>query len=422
LAVVNSRTILIAHRFQVAKMKSEKPHPTQGASGEASSLDTVAIHGNRRPPLHAALAPPIYQTSSFRALSNEEFARLAVEPRNDHFYTRCGNPTLSETEAVIADLEGGESALLTGSGMAAITTAVLTFVESGDHVVAQRNHYAGTTSLVRDFLPRYGVEVSVVDQTDVAAFENALKPNSKLLVLETPSNPLMILTDLTKLCAIAKQRGLLTIVDNTFATPINQRPLLFGADLVVHSGTKYLGGHSDVSAGAIVGSSSLLAKVWEAFLLLGPVLGPIDAWLLLRGLRTLPVRIERQNRSALAISEFLAGHPKVERVNYPGLDSHPQRDLARSQMSGFTGILSFVLKGKDDAAQRLIAGLRLIAHASSFGGVESLVVSPTIMESHLMSKEQFALAGVRPSLLRLSVGLENKQDLIADLEQALEEV
>jgi methionine-gamma-lyase len=152
------------------------------------------------------------------------------------------------------------------------------------------------------------------------------------------------------------------------------------------------------------------------------VLGPIDAWLLLRGLRTLPVRIERQNRSALAISEFLAGHPKVERVNYPGLDSHPQRDLARSQMSGFTGILSFVLKGKDDAAQRLIAGLRLIAHASSFGGVESLVVSPTIMESHLMSKEQFALAGVRPSLLRLSVGLENKQDLIADLEQALEEV
>jgi methionine-gamma-lyase len=309
-------------------MKSDKSHQPPRHAGNYDTPDTVAIHANRRLPVSPALAPPIYQTSSFRAFSVEEFVRLAAEPRSDEFYTRHGNPTLTEAEMVIAELEGAESALLTGSGMAAISTAVLTFVHGGDHMIAQRSHYAGTTKLMRDLLPLYGIEVSLVDQTDPGAFEAAVRPNTKLIMLETPSNPLILLTDLRKVSAIAKQSGVLTLVDNTLATPINQSPLDLGIDLVVHSGTKYLGGHSDVSAGAIAGSAGLLERIWETFLLLGPVLGPLDAWLLLRGLRTLPVRIERQNQTALAIAQFLVMQTKVERVHYSGLESHPQHDLA----------------------------------------------------------------------------------------------
>src|ERR1041385_3669266 len=281
-------------------MKSDRPEKAPGGA----SADTIAVHRRERSDRVVPVAPPIYQTSTFRAPSVEEFARMAVEKRNDHFYTRCGNPTLSEAEDVLAQLEGGESALVTGSGMAAISTSVLTFVSAGDHVIAQQVHYAGTTSFLREFLPRFGVAVSFVDQTDVAGFEKALTANTKVILVETPSNPLLRLTDLRRLSAFAKEQGLLTIVDNTLATPINQQPLKLGIDLVVHSGTKYLSGHSDVSAGVVIGSQDLTDRIWETVLLLGPVLGPFDAWLLLRGLRSLPLRGGGQNRTPPAGPEF----------------------------------------------------------------------------------------------------------------------
>jgi cystathionine beta-lyase/cystathionine gamma-synthase len=323
---------------------------------------------------------------------------------------------------VMAALEGAEAALMTASGMGAISTTVLTLVGQGDHVVAQQNHYAGTTSLLRDLLPRFGVEVTFVDQTEVAEFEKAIRPNTKLIVVESPSNPLMRLTDMRAIAEIAKSRSILTFAENTFGTPINQRPLELGMDIVMHSGTKYLGGHSDLMAGVVVGAKPLLEKIWNTSLLLGSILGPFDGWLLLRGLRTLSVRVERQNRTALTVARFLEAHSKVARVYYPGLESHPQHELARRQMSGFTGILSFELKGGLDAAKRLVAGVRLASYAASIGGTESLIVCPAMMLAHQMSEEQFEKVGVHPGLVRLSVGLEDERDLISDLEQALASV
>jgi cystathionine beta-lyase/cystathionine gamma-synthase len=400
-------------------MNSEEQNNTRRVDDAHAAFETLAIHADRKLNSTSAVSPPIYQSATFRADSNEEFARMALEPRHDHFYTRYGNPTLTQAGAVVAALEGAETALLTASGMGAISTSVLTFVGAGDHVVAQQNHYGGTTSLLRDLLPRYGVEVTFVDQAVAAEFEQALRPQTKLMVVETPSNPLMRLTDLRAVAAIARPRGILTLADNTFATPINQRPLELGIDLVVHSGTKYMGGHSDLSAGAVVGSALLLDKIWNTSLILGSVLGPFDAWLLLRGLRTLPVRVERHNRTAQAVARFLETHSKVARVYYPGLESHPQHELARGQMSGFTGILSFDLKGGLSAAKRLVTGVRLASYAASVGGAESLIVCPAIMLAHQMSEEQFGAVGVRPGLVRLSVGLEHERDLISDLEQAL---
>jgi methionine-gamma-lyase len=400
-------------------MKSKERNDTSDAFHAA---DTVVIHTDRKLNGSKAVSPPIYQTATFRADSNEEFAQMALEPRHDQFYTRYGNPTLTQAGSIVAALEGAETALLTASGMGAMSTSVLALVSAGDHVVAQQNHYAGTTSLLRDLLPRYGVEVTFVDQTDAAEFEKALKPHTKLLIVETPSNPLMRLTDLRAIARLARPRGILTLADNTFATPINQRPLELGIDLVMHSGTKYMGGHSDLSAGVVAGSASLLDKIWNTSLVLGSVLGPFDAWLLLRGLRTLPVRVERHNRTAMSVASFLEAHAKVERVYYPGLESHPQHELARSQMSGFTGILSFELKGGLSAAKRLVTGVRLASYAASVGGAESLIVCPALMLAHQMSEEQFARVGVLPGLVRLSVGLENERDLISDLEQALDAV
>jgi methionine-gamma-lyase len=383
------------------------------------SPESLVLHADRELNETTAITPPIWQTSTFGASSAEEFLARATEHRGDRFYTRYGNPTHSQTAAVVASLEGAEAALMAGSGMAAISSTVLTFVGAGDHVVAQRNHYAGTASLLHTLLPRMGGRVTFVDQTDAGAFEEAIRPETKLIVAETPTNPLLGITDLRAIAEAARRRGVLTLVDNTFATPINQRPIELGVDLVVHSATKYLGGHSDLVAGVVAGPAPLLDRIWDTSLVLGGALSPFDSWLLLRGLRTLPVRIERHNQTALAVARFLEGHPAVERVNYPGLESHPQHALARSQMSGFGGMLSFELEGGHAAAERCIAAMRLASRAGSLGGVESLIVHPTAMWAHSMSEERLQEAGIRPGLVRFSVGLEGERDLIADLEQAL---
>jgi methionine-gamma-lyase len=274
--------------------------------------------------------------------------------------------------------------------------------------------------MLRDLLPRLGIDVTVVDQTDAAAFESALKPATKLIIVESPSNPAMRLTDLRAVSAIAKSRGIITMIDNTFATPVNQRPAALGIDLIAHSATKFMGGHSDIIAGAVAGSAAHLDKIWETSLILGSVLGPMDSWLLLRGLRTLPLRVEKHNRSALAIARLLESRSEVKAVNYPGLESHPQHELARQQMSGYGGILSFELHGGVDAAERFISNMTLASRAASVGGHETLVVRPAAMLAHQVSEEEFIKTGVNPGLIRLSVGLEDERDLLDDIKRALQ--
>jgi methionine-gamma-lyase len=261
-----------------------------------------------------------------------------------------------------------------------------------------------------------------VDQTKAERWAEALRPNTKLIYAETPANPLMRLTDLQAVAALGKAHGITTIVDNTFATPINQRPLQYGIDVVVHSGTKYLGGHSDVTAGVIIGSRAFIERAWRFHIVMGAVLGPFDAWLLLRGLRTLGVRVERHNHNALMLARFFESHPKIERVNYPGLESHPQHELARRQMSGFTGVMSVELRGGYEAADRFIASLQLGAYAASLGGFETLLVHPAAMWGDTLTDAQRSAMGVGENLVRISVGLEEERDLIDDFSQALDQV
>jgi methionine-gamma-lyase len=388
---------------------------------DAASLETLLIHSDRDLNRTSAVAPPIFQTATFRGVSADDFAHRAGEPRHPEFYTRYGNPTLSQVERVLTALEGAESALATASGMAAASATVLTFAHQGAHVVAQTNHYGGVLNLLRDFLPKFGVEVTQVDQRDPAQFKKAIRPNTRLLLLESPSNPVMALTDLRAVGLIAREHGILTVIDNTFATPLNQRPLELGIDLVFYSATKYLGGHSDLVAGAVLGRRDLVEKVWNCHVMLGAVLGPFDAWLLLRGLRTLALRVRQHNENALALAQFLEAHPAVKVVHYPGLKSHPQHELACRQMTGFGGMLSVELKGGYDAADRLLSNLRLPSRAASLGGVESLAVHPASNFLHYMSLEESEKIGIAPGLLRISVGIEAARDLIADFEQALAE-
>jgi cystathionine gamma-lyase len=388
----------------------------------AQGAQTKCVHAAREFNRTSAISPPIWQTSTFLAESSEHFATLAKSVKPPEYYSRYGNPTHQQVEAVMASLEGGEDALVTASGMGAICTSVMSLLNRGDHVVAQRNLYANTAALLEDVLPRWGIECTFVDQTNAGRWAEALRPNTKLIYAETPANPLMRLTDLRAVAALGKTHNITTIVDNTFATPINQRPLQHGIDVVVHSGTKYLGGHSDVTAGVIIGSPAFLERAWRFHIVMGAALGPFDAWLLLRGLRTLGVRVERQNQNALMLARFFESHPKIERVNYPGLDSHPQHKLAHEQMSGFTGMMSVELRGGYKAADRFIASLKLGSYAASLGGFETLLVHPAAMWGDTLTEAQRSAMEVGENLVRISVGLEDERDLIADFSQALDQV
>ncbi|MCA1614363.1 MAG: aminotransferase class I/II-fold pyridoxal phosphate-dependent enzyme [Acidobacteria bacterium] len=390
------------------------------AGSDGIGVQTRVLHESDRLNETHAVSPPIWQTSTFGVDSPEHMAELGDSARPAEFYTRYGNPTHRQVEATVAALEGGEAALVTASGMGAIFPAVMSLLQGGDHVVAQRAHYAGTTKLMRDMLPRWGIERTFVEQADPEEFAAAVRPNTKLIYVESPSNPLMQLTDLRAVAGLARARGITTIIDNTFATPVNQRPLELGLDAVVHSATKYLGGHHDLTAGAVVGSRAFVERVWEFAIVSGAVLSPFDAWLLLRGLRTLGLRVERQNRNALALAQFLASHPRVERVNYPGLESHPQHALARRQMSGFTGMMSVELEGGADAASRFISKLKVARCAVSLGGVETVVVPVAAMWGHQHTPEQRRALGIGDGLVRISVGAEDERDLVADFAQALD--
>ena len=393
---------------------------TLGHMDPNHQIETLLVHADRQ--TDSSVAPPIYQTSTFRAQTAPEFSAMATDARHERFYTRYGNPTHAQAEAVIAALEGAEAAMLTASGMAAITSAVLGLVSSGDHVIAQRSVYGGTGGFLQGVVSRFGVQVSLVDQTDTDAFKRALQSNTKLLMLESPTNPLMHLTDLRAVATLARTHGIATMIDSTIASPINQRPLEFGIDLVMHSATKYLGGHSDLSAGVLAGSKAMLERIWQTAYLLGATLNGFDSWLLLRGLRTLKLRVEQHNRTALEVARWLERQPRVNTVHYPGLESHPQHQLAKAQMTGFGGVLSFELDGDFAATDALIAKLGLAKRSASFGSMGSLVVHPAAMWAGMMSTEQLQTSGVKPSLVRFAVGLEDVRDIIADLEQALRTV
>jgi cystathionine beta-lyase/cystathionine gamma-synthase len=391
---------------------------------------TAAIHADVHPDVHAdphgdgdsSIAPPLYLTTTFAAADAQAFAEMAGQPRHERYYTRYGNPTLARAAAVIARLEAAPAdhgALMFASGMGAISTTALGLLKAGDHVVGQTGHYMGTSKLLTELLPGLGVQVTLVDQTRLDDWRAALRPNTRLLLAETPVNPTMALTDLAGLADIARGAGALLAVDNTFATPINQQPLALGAHLVLHSCTKYFGGHHDVTAGALVASNEVLDRVWRTAIVLGATLGPFDAWLVLRGTRTMPLRVQQQNASALRLAEFLATHPRVATVAYPGLSAHPQHALATRQMSGFGGVIAFAVRGDYAQTAAFVGRLRLARQAVSLGGIETLLVHAAAMWGGTLDDAQLQQAGIAPNAVRVSVGLEDVGDLIRDLDQAL---
>ncbi|MBK1438807.1 PLP-dependent transferase [Parapedobacter sp. ISTM3] len=390
-----------------------------------SHIETDLIHSGKAFNETRSVIPPIYQTATYFADANpEEYLKAATEARHPYFYHRHGNPVSSQTAELVARLEGTEAALLTATGMAAVSTAVLSIVKAGDHVVAQRSHYSAASVLLKEVLPQFGVEVSYFDQSDNSSLDAEIRPNTALIYVETPSNPNLAITDLAYVGALAREKGITTVCDNTFASPINQRPGDFGIDIIVHSATKYLGGHSDLTAGVICGTSAAVNKAWKKMLSLGGALAPFDAWLLLRGLRTLSLRVKQINANALALAQWFETHPLIKRVLYCGLPSHPQHELARRQMNGFTGMLCVEIAGKDEQeqftrAQTVLNSLQLFANAASLGGVESLVVHPASMWGLHHSPEQKLKAGINDGMLRISVGIEHEEDLIGDFEQAL---
>ena len=379
---------------------------------------TKLIHSARVRNSTHAITSPIWQSTSFEAESIAEFAEISQAIQPPEYYTRYGNPVHEQVETLLSEMEGGDAAMITASGMGAIFTAVLSGLVKGDHVVAQRNIYASAATLFQEVLPRWGIECTQVEQS--GDFAGAIRPHTKLIYTETPANPLMDLTDLGAIAAIGKRRGITTIVDNTFATPINQNPLHLGIDVVVHSATKYLSGHHDVMAGAIVASKKFIERAWRLHIVVGAVLSPFDSWLLLRGLRTLELRVERHNRNALAVAKFLEAHAAIARVNYPFLESHPQYELARAQMRGGTGMLSVEFRGGYGAAEKFIRSVKLGRYAASLGGFATLLVHPAAMWAETLSAEQRAGMGVNDSLVRISIGLEDEADLRSDFAQALD--
>lgn len=373
---------------------------------------TRAIHAGQRPdPTTGAIMPPIYQTSTY-------VQPALGKPLEGYEYARVTNPTRHALEANVAALEGGRHGIAFASGLAAIE-AIVKKLSAGDHVVTEENTYGGTTRMFRTILARLGIEFTFVDTRELDALRAAIRPETRLIHLETPTNPMMRVTDLEAAAAIGREAGIPTCVDNTFASPYNQRPLELGIDLVVHSTTKYLNGHSDVIGGLVVTSSDEWGEhLYYMQQAAGAVPGPMDAWLTLRGTKTLAVRMEAHNRNGLAIAEWLSEHPKVEEVYYPGLPSHPQHAVARKQMKGFTGMMSLELGGMA-RARAMVEATRLFALAESLGGVESLIGHPAIMTHASVDPERRAAMGITDGLVRLSVGIEDVDDLRDDLEQAL---
>ncbi|MEM3701082.1 MAG: aminotransferase class I/II-fold pyridoxal phosphate-dependent enzyme [Candidatus Bathyarchaeia archaeon] len=388
---------------------------------EDAGFSTKAVHGGEKPD-KGSVETPIYETSVFAFTSTKELFEVISEKAEGYLYTRFDNPTIRAVERKMAILEGSGDAAAFSSGMAAITTALLTLVSKGDHVVASRDLYGGTLIFFQEILPRFGVEVSLVDATNINEVKEAIKRNTRVIYAETPTNPTLKIVDMQRLAAIAKKNGATTVVDSTLATPYNLTPMMFGMDVVIHSATKYLSGHNDVTAGIVCSSREFIQKLKRIRKVLGGTLDPMAAWLLLRGLKTLALRMERHNTNGMQIAKFLEKHPKIAKVYYPGLPSHPQHRLAKKQMRGFGGVVSFEVKGDFEKTTQFVENLRLCLLAASLGGAETLATQPATSSHYFISPELRQKLGVTDQLVRLALGIEDPEDIIADIKQALDKI
>jgi methionine-gamma-lyase len=392
--------------------------------GSMRSIYTQAVHAGEEPdPATGAFPTPIFQAAAYRFSSAEEAAQIIAGEKEGYVYTRWGNPTVAALERKIATLERGEAALATGSGMAAISAILLTLASPGQHIVASDSLYGGTSRLLSQDLPALGIRVTLVDATEPVNIGRAMSERTVALFLETPGNPNLRLADIALAAEIAHRQGAVTLVDSTFATPYCQRPLALGADFVIHSATKYLGGHGDATAGLVVGSKETIERARVTILRdFGAILNPFDAWLVLRGMQTLPLRMERHCTNALKVAHFLEGHPKVARVFYPGLPSHPQYQLAKKQMTNFGGVVAFEVAGGLRAGQKLMNGMRLCTLAANLGDVRTLITHPASMTHTQLTPEERLAQGITEGLIRLSVGIEDPDDIIEDLKRGLEAI
>ena len=390
-------------------------------SAAGRGAGTRAVHG-ARPRKAGPLTPPIVQSATFAFESSAQMRRYLAGDEELFLYTRYENPTVRALEEDLAALEEGEAALCFASGMAAATTGILSLLEPGDEVLASASLYGGTTRFVREILPRFGFGGRTLPVAELARLAAHAGPRTKVVVVESPTNPMVEVVDLAALASAAHDRGIAVFVDNTFATPVLQRPLALGADLVMHSLSKALGGHSDLIGGALVGARARIDAAHALLKVLGGCMDPHTAFLVHRGLKTVHLRVRRQCENALAVARALEGHPKVSRVVYPGLAAHPGHAIARRQMSAFGGVVAFVVKGGVAGAEAFYDGLSVVARAASLGGVESLVSLPVLTSHHMMTEGQLAEAGVDPGSVRLSLGVEDAEDVIADVLRALETV
>ena len=384
-------------------------------------IETKVVHGGQEPDLvTGALAPPIYQTSTFAFKDAEHGARLFRGEEEGYIYTRVGNPTIDLLAKKIALLESAEAGAIFASGLAAIFSTIIALVGSGDNVISDDTIYGGTYSQFTQVLSRLGISVTFLDATNLPKVEDTIKENTKLIFTETPANPTLKIIDIARCAEIAHKHKISLVVDNTFATPCLQRPIEFGADIVVHSLTKYLGGHGDLIGGVTVGGEEFIGELKANTAgNLGATISPFNAWLTLRGLKTLSIRMERHSTNAMEIAEFLQSHPKVEKVYYPGLRSHPGHELAKRQMNGFGGMLGFDVKGDREAGKILMDAVKLCTLAVSLGDADTLIEHPASMTHSTYSEEECSKVGIKPGFVRISVGIENAKDIIADLDQAL---
>jgi len=390
---------------------------------KGKGFSTKAVHaGEKRDPSTGAVVTPIYETTVFAFSNTKELIDVMSEKAEGYIYTRYGNPTVRTVERKMAELEGAEDVAVFSSGMTAIATTIFTLVSSGDHIVSTRDLYGGTLALFKDVLPKFDVAVSLVEATDFDEMKSAIRKNTKVIYAETPTNPTLKVVDVSKVAKLGKKKEITVVVDSTFASPYNLKPIEFGVDVVVHSATKYLGGHNDVTAGVVGDSKSFVQRLKEMRKHLGGTLDPVAAWLLLRSLKTLGLRMERHNSNGVRVAKYLEKHPKVKRVYYPGLTSHPQHSVAKRQMKGFGGVVSFEIDGDFETTMRFVDNLKLCFIAASLGGAETLVTQPVTSSHYFVGAEDRKKAGITDQLVRLALGIEDPEDIIADLDQAFNKI
>ena len=386
-------------------------------------IETKIVHGGQHPDkMTGAIAPPIYQTSTFAFRDADHGARVFSGEEEGYIYTRLGNPTIDLLASKIALLESTEAGMIFSSGLSAIFNVVATTAKTGEHIVSDNTIYGGTFALFKNVLPRFGIETTFIDASNISEVTAALRENTKLIFIETPANPTLKIIDIAQCAKIALDKNIPLCVDNTFATPYLQRPIEQGADIALHSLTKYFGGHGDIIGGAVAGKKEFIKELWEIGKEIGSSNSPFNAWLVLRGLKTLAVRMEKHCDNAMEIAEYLSKHNKVEKVYYPGLPTHPGHDLAKKQMSKFGGMIGFDVKGGKEAGKIVVDSVKLCIIAVSLGDVDTLIEHPASMTHSTYSDEELLKCGIKSGYIRISVGLENAADLIADLEQALSKI